>query len=304
MPITETQLARRKNYIGSSDMAAILGLDPFRSAYDVWLTKVKDLEEEQSKQEHLQLGQDFESIILDRAEKAIGKKIKPNQFRSAKDAGLPFGSNIDGITEDGFPVEAKTSGVFWPVNETWGEEGTDEIPHRVIVQCHVHLICTERDMCYVPVLKWGLKQSLYICKLDVEIRDAIIEKGKQFWEVNVIGKVEPVDSLPSLDIIKRVKREPETSVQLTEEGLNLVAEWLAAKEQRLAMEKEEKSLAAQVVAKLNDTEAGYTDDNRMVTYLQQSRSSIDSTRFKAEMPQIAAQYTKKSVYRVLRIKKA
>ncbi len=39
MPITNRQRKLRQDHIGSSDMAAILGVDPWRTAYDVWLEK-------------------------------------------------------------------------------------------------------------------------------------------------------------------------------------------------------------------------------------------------------------------------
>ena len=45
MPITDEQRERRKTRLGSTDIAAILGVDHFRTAYDVYLEKTDKLEE-------------------------------------------------------------------------------------------------------------------------------------------------------------------------------------------------------------------------------------------------------------------
>ena len=37
--LTPEQLERRRSSIGASDVAAILGLDPYRTGLDIWLQK-------------------------------------------------------------------------------------------------------------------------------------------------------------------------------------------------------------------------------------------------------------------------
>ncbi len=162
MGITAFQRQQRRHHLGSSDVATLFGLNPFQSQYDMWLEKTGQLEPDQSKKECLDTGNEFEPIILRRAQMVLGP-LKRNQYRSAKRLGLPLGANIDALALEhgGRPVEAKTSGLFWPVKEVWGEEGTDQVPDRVSVQSHVHMITTDTDLCYVPALFWGLRFSMY-----------------------------------------------------------------------------------------------------------------------------------------------
>lgn len=42
--ITESERELRTRYIGSSDAAAVCGLNPYRSAYDCWLEKTHRVE--------------------------------------------------------------------------------------------------------------------------------------------------------------------------------------------------------------------------------------------------------------------
>lgn len=295
MPITKEQLERRKNFIGSSDMAAILGLDPFRSAYDIYLSKTADLEDEK-KVEHLTLGNEFEPIILARAEKQLGK-LKPNVTCAPDDKSLPFESNVDAIAleRDDNPVEAKMSGVFWPIAEVWGEPGTDQVPHRITVQCHVHMICTGKKLCYVPVLMWGLKSVMYEVPFDEVIADTIIEKGKDFWQNNVLAKMPPEDSIPSLDMIKRVRREPDKTVDVSDDT---VTDWMASRDARLAAEKTEDKAKALLIAELGDADGGKSSKG-MVTFYEQSSQRVDSEEIKLLFP---GRYMKTTKHRVLRFK--
>ena len=297
MPITPEQLERRKNFLGSSDMAAVLGLDPFRSAYDIWLSKTKEFEQEQSNVAHLTLGNEFEPIILARAEKLLGK-IKPNVTCAPNDKTLPFESNVDGIAleKDNCPVEAKSSGVFWPVLEVWGEPGTDQVPHRVDIQCHVHMICTGKDLCYVPVLLWGLKSALYEVPYDKEIGARIIEKGKDFWQNKVLANIPPDDSIPSLDIIRRVRREPDKVVDLESD---LVTDWIFARDARLVAEKTETAAKALLIAGLGDAEGGRCNGG-LVTFFQQKQRRVDSDKIKELFP---GQYLKEITFSKLAFKK-
>ena len=48
MALTEVQRAARRHHLGSSDAAAILGLDPWRNAGDVYWSKVLDTADEES----------------------------------------------------------------------------------------------------------------------------------------------------------------------------------------------------------------------------------------------------------------
>jgi predicted phage-related endonuclease len=40
MSLTPEQIAIRRTRIGSSEVGAILGIDPYKSAYDVWTEKM------------------------------------------------------------------------------------------------------------------------------------------------------------------------------------------------------------------------------------------------------------------------
>lgn len=141
---------------------------------------------------------------------------------------------------------------------------------------------------------------MFQVKLDSVIRDVISETAAKFWLDYVETDTPPTDgSLPHASVIKRIRREPETVVDVDDA---LVIDWQAAKQtvkeaEAVADERERALLAA-----LGQAEGGLCSSGT-VTYLQQTRNGIDQKRLKAERPEICEIYAKPSVFRVLRFRK-
>jgi len=297
MPITGTQLEKRKDYLGSSDMAALLGLDPFKNAHDVWLDKTGKLEPLEPSPA-MQAGTFFEDGVLQYAEKELGPIIR-NQYRSARGRGIPLGANIDAIlVHTGQPIEAKTAGLFGPLRDIWGEAGTDEVPDRVIIQATVHMICSETEICHVAAFLAGRGFQMYEVRRDKTVAEVIEETATTFWLENVIADTPPSDTLPHAQTIKRIRREPESVVSLEQ---SLVDSWLTAKETLKEFEKAKEAAELELLTALGEAEGGMTELG-MLTYLAQSRTSIDTKLLKAEHPEIFEKYAKTSTYRVARWK--
>ncbi|MBN1510711.1 MAG: YqaJ viral recombinase family protein [Phycisphaerae bacterium] len=266
MPITKHQLQQRRHHLGSSDVAALFGLNKFAGAYDVWLEKTGQLAEESEAKEWLTLGNEFEAVILNRVEQELGP-LKRNQYRSGRRLGLPLGSHIDAIVvETGRPVEAKTSGIFWPTEEVWGEPGTAQVPDRVLIQAHVHLICAEADLCHAPKMGWGMKQDLYEVPRDEEMVAQICEYATAWWQRHVVEGREP-EGAPKPEVVKRRIRRAAKSAELPED---LIRKWRRAVKLCTKVGKLREDLQAQVLAALGDAEIG-TCGLGTVTYLEQCR---------------------------------
>jgi putative phage-type endonuclease len=254
MGITAYQRQQRRHHLGSSDVAALFGLNKFATAYDVWLEKTGQLAEAPANEAQA-LGNEFEPIILARAEKELGP-LKRNQYRSAQRLGLPLGSNIDALViETGRPVEAKTSGIWWPVEETWGEPGTDQVPDRVLIQAHVHMICAEADLCHAPKMGWGMRQDLYEIPRDEDMVKQICDYTAEWWQRHVVEGVPP-EGLPRLETVKRRIREAGKSVELP---VALIEKWRRAVQRAGKIDKIKEAAQAAVLAALGDAEVGICD---------------------------------------------
>lgn len=295
MPITNRQRKLRQDHIGSSDMAAILGVDPWRTAYDVWLEKTGKLAEREPT-DVMEAGNIFERAVLDHAEKALGP-MRRNV------PGIRYGTalmaNRDAVlqAEPFEPVEAKTAGLFGPVSEHWGEDGSDQVPDRVIIQAHVHLICTETpgqpvdmdpaipQLCHVPAFIGGRGFAMFEVHRNEKIVGMILEAAEAFWVKNVQTDTPPADSSASLQVVKRAIRQ---TGKTTEIDPQLVEDWLEARGRASQAEKAAEKAQAQILAAMADADAARAGRFGAVTYYQQTRKAYQC---------------KASTFRVLRHKK-
>lgn len=280
MPITEEQRVRRKRHIGSSDMSAILGLNPYRTAYDVWLDKTGQLEQQEGN-DRMDFGNAVEETILDYAERELGT-LRRNITIGL--AGTPIESNLDAQCEaDECPVEAKSTGIFGPIYGEWGEPGTDQIPDWILPQCHIHLIVTGAATCYVPALIGTRGLVMYQVEANERMKRIILERADEFWRYVEDG-TPPPESTPSPSILKHIRREPKKVIDIP---VDAVARWLKAKEEFARAEAEKDLAQAAVIAAMSDAECGRSELGD-VTYYEQTRKAHE---------------VKESKFRVLRFKK-
>lgn len=302
MPITEKQIERRKSYLGSSDMAAICGLSPWDTAKDIWIKKVFPLTPGKGT-EATERGIYLESGLLDFASQKTGYRITRNQFRAK---GI-FGANIDGLARLnggflGIGFEAKTTNL----SAEWGEEGTDQVPDYVALQCHHQMYCADLERVFIPVLTtyFGrLDMRLYKIERDDKLIAKLVDIGSEWWEHYVVPKTPPPQDTPArIELLKRIEREPEKVIALADE---LVSTWDAAQKARLEAEKMEKQALATLLEALGDAEAGMLSNWSMFTYLEQKGADrIDRKLLQSKYPEIYAEIASPTTHRTPRIKKA
>lgn len=281
--ITSEQREQRKKYLGSSDLPAILGADPWRTASDVYLIKTSPLVPELEKEESgvIEIGNSFESGVLDLFEKKQRVELERNVFLEYRH----YCSNLDALIKGGEPevVEAKTTGKV----EEWGPTDTDEVPSRVLIQTHQQMaiasksLGTEVKVAWVPVLLPGfrnLEYRIYKINRDEELLNTIIEMGDRFWNEHIVPRIPPINFSPALDLLKRVRRVPAKTVELSDVT---VRAWQTANAEKLRAEKLAKESLQELLVELGDAEAGTCEDG-VFTYYEQSRRGfvVDPTKFR------------------------
>jgi putative phage-type endonuclease len=283
----EQWLEDRKKAIGASDVAAILGVSPWASAWDVWADKTGRLEKWEGN-EQTRLGQFFEPSVLDYAESKLGELVRGERVLHAT---LPVASTLDArVLKNNRPVEAKTTGLAGPIYGDWGDSGTDEVPEYYLVQVHTQLLClSDADMGYL----FGLLPGRGVVEFNIERSDKICDHlGSvldDWWTRHIINDVEPSRDKASLEIVKRMKRIPSKSIDLNDEIAQLVQEREALKAKMKQFDKAIESIDSKLLSSLGDAEQATFPDGSGVTYFKQKRG---------------AYAVEECEFRVLRIKKA
>lgn len=185
----DIRVARRKG-IGGSDVAAVLGVHPYRTAHDVWLEKFALVERELG--EAALWGRVVEPAILDEYARREGVAVEkfefPKGFRRHKQHDWMLG-NIDAVVK-GKPigVDAKMAGLRQAPR--WGETNTDEMPEEYLLQAVWYLAITELERWDVPVLL-GQELRVYRVYPNRDLQNFLVEQCGEWWERYVLTKTPP-----------------------------------------------------------------------------------------------------------------
>lgn len=279
MSLTPEELERRRQYITATDIPQILGRSPWGNAADVYLAKVH------GKIAHgndaTRAGSLLEPSVLAWAHDQLGGVIA-GDWR-VHENGINACS-LDGMTLDGEPVEAKTSGIVGPgTPHQWGQPLTDEIPEYYLLQVHAQLLVTGAKRAWVPALLGGRGFVMYRVDANERLMAGILQISEQFWSEHIQQRVQPEGVLPSLETLKHLRREPGTVVTVADD---LVAMYQAAKDNLKAAQEVADEAQQRLMQAIGTAEAGRWSDG-MVTYFEQTRKAY----------QVA-----ESTYRTLRIK--
>lgn len=236
-----------KRLVGGSDVAAIVGISPYGSAFSVWDRIVNGTEREDTPA--LSRGRRLEPVVLDWYAERTGRVLQRDVRLAEGHRRASFDAIGRAAKHACRVVEAKTSGA----NDAnaWGEDGTDQIPVAYLAQAQWYSgmgietgLITE-DVVDVPALIAG-DFRLYHVAFDAEVYGELRERVDRFWVDHVLTKTPPEPTALPNDvesIRRRFRRHegetpldfaalpPETQVVL-EEYLRAYAEESSASERR------------------------------------------------------------------------
>ena len=298
MPITERQLENRVKHLGASDSPALFGYDPWKTSHDLFLEKTGQLIPEHKTNEAAEVGNMVEPGLLDWARAEIGAPITSNQYRVH--SGGVLAANHDGLVK-GHPwgVEAKSSGLMQGYDhEAWGDAGTDQVPERVLIQVFHQMAVSDLKRVFVPALLFRRGRVMYEVRRDEEMIEMVKDTATAFWVNNVLAGVPPEDVCASIEVLKRIRREPNKTVPLNADTVQEYLD-LKAKAKKATDDFEEKK--TKIITTLGDAEAGSFPGGKF-TYFEQGRSGLDQKRLKADHPELVEEYKSETRFRVLRMK--
>lgn len=284
-------LEERRKGIGGSDIAAIMGLSPFKTAYQVYREKRKEVEDWQGN-ELTDWGKRMEPAIRQWYSDKTGRDVRlPDKIMYHPQHPFMLAS-LDGFTDDGRVVEIKTA----RSGKDWGEPGTNQIPDYYAVQVHHYMTITGFQVADIPVSIAGSSPSLYIVEADKEISEMIIEACAKFWERVQSGN--PPDPVTYADAVARFgKIKSDGSIIATTELIEAIAGLKQLRAQIKELEEHEEAWKARIIIALGDQADTIIDGagQTLVTYkLANGRKLFDSKSLEKEMPEVYQKYLKQS----------
>lgn len=308
MAITPEQRVARRNHVGGSDVSAIMGLNPWRTAHDVWLEKTgRLLDTDEPPSAAADAGARFEPAVLGWAAERLGRLTTAGAVLELRHTSLPIVCHPDALVMgNGEPVEAKTSGLLHIKRDDsleWGEEGSDVVPVHYFIQAMVEGMCAKGKACNLPAFIGGRGFVMYRIEPDGEIAQRIADDVGQFWEKCVKADTPPEGVIVSLDVSKRRVRTAGKEVEVEESA---VKRWMDSKAAAEAATEEEELAKAELLTRLGDAEQSQLISGiGRVTYRQQLRGGLDTKRMRADLGEaVVRPYLTETPMRVLRVVKA
>ena len=212
-------LAARQSCITATDIAAVLGLSPWSTAFQVWLDKTgQSVAVEDNKA--MEWGRRLEPVIAAAYAEKTGTTVRKAEFLSRIIDGVPCGCTQDYVSEDGqINIEIKTSSM----RDGWGEEGTDQVPAYYLTQVQWQMGVSGMDMTHLAALITANDFRIYQIPFDEEAFIVMVRRAAEFWKLVVSQTAPDIDGSVACSeyLTKRFKGEskalmPAPTAEMTE----------------------------------------------------------------------------------------
>lgn len=181
--------ALRKQYIGGSDAAAVVGMNPFASAFSLWAEKVGKAPEFEGNLA-TEVGTFLEEFVAKKFERETGKTVRRCNLSLVNDA-YPWAiANVDRlIVGEDAGLEIKTTS---ELNMKKFKNG--EYPGNYYCQCVHYLAVTGKARWYLAVLIGNREFLTFTIERDEDEIAALMQAEEKFWCDYVLArKTPPVD---------------------------------------------------------------------------------------------------------------
>lgn len=288
----------RSGYIGGSDAAAVVGLNPYASAYSLWAEKTGrtagfagNLATE--------VGTYLEEFVAKKFEQATGKKVRRcNQ--SILNSLYPWAiANIDReIVGEDAGLEIKTTDSLNLKKFSGGE-----YPANYYVQCVHYLAVTGKARWYLAVLIGNREFRHFTIERDEGEIAALMDAENDFWQRVKNNTPPDADgSQATTEAIKTIYAGGcEDAVCDLYPHKRDIEQYMAVSARIKELEAAREEAANRIKAYMGNMTGGEWDRFR-VTWRTQSRSTFDCKRFAQDNPNIdISAYYKTTTARIFRV---
>ncbi|CAJ4810485.1 phage-type endonuclease [Burkholderia pseudomallei] len=229
----EQFLIERKSGVGGSDAAPILGLSPFKTAYEVWLDKTRTelIGNDVDSLERVQFGRLMEDIIAREYARREGVKVRRRHELIRHPRYQWMIANPDRLIEGrrcGLECKNVDSMAFRLGD--WGEPGTDQAPDEYVLQCQHYMVVLDYPVWHLAACVGGNRLVTFVIERDKELSEMLIDAEHEFWQHVEERRPPPLDyeHPMSLPLLRRLY--PGTNGETMELGEDMV-HWHHVKEQ-------------------------------------------------------------------------
>jgi len=318
-------LHARTRGIGGSEVAALLGVSPYATAFDVFRNKVDENGKPRFLAPYPKKGRKVRAELLtDNPVFEWGHRLEDAiAVKAADDLGLVGRSggglwqHLDHEIAIVTPDRVATARRSWePVGliecktstepEAWEN---NDAPLHYKIQAQWQMGITGISPCYLSCLLLDYERTFHIRKIvfdDVWFAE-MVEVAERFWEQHVLTGEPPMHDLThphTTDLLAElhphVVRE---SVQLGDGAREWIEAYHQAKEVVKVAETRLDEIKNWLKVQLGDAGSGYIEDEKVVGFPEVTTRRIAVTKLRELFPEIAEQVTETTTHRRMTVKK-
>lgn len=308
-------LEHRRTGIGGSDIAAIIGVSPYKTPWQIYVDKVGlvDLDDQEDEQtEQMEWGQLLEQFILDRWEHTTGRHASFRQLLGRHDDHDWMLATFDGLETEGpgdptgygdppepedvamaiRPIEVKNI-TDW----NWA----DGIPLHYQAQGQWQMMVSGLDSCLFVVLHAGRHLETYELEADPDDQAALLRAGEKFWRDHVEKEDPPFVLAADNAYMKRVYPDHDESEAIELEPAQ-ADRLLKVRSQLADLNEEHDLLQAEIKQSLGEFRIGTVAGRKAVSWSTEGNDRVSTKLLKERYPDIAKEVTTKGkTKRVFRV---
>jgi putative phage-type endonuclease len=285
---------RRRNSLNASEIAAVLGLSKWATAYDVWLTKIEDIRKEST--EAARWGHILQPIIAEEATKRSQLQILETEVYKKHYKENWAAATCDYICKDNkgqsMILEIKaTRDLSWP-----------EIPVDYRLQAAWQSFVTRIPHGQIAVLHASSKLKIYEFPDPSGWFDEVLEACRRFWFDHVLSKKPPEKKLIEEDALEEINATPGKKITFDLASQAALIELASIREEIKDLSERKIMLEDKIKFSMQDSEIGLMNGNTVVTWKESTMNRFDSIAFRKDQPALYNKYVKKQICRRFLIK--
>lgn len=287
----------RKNGIGGSDAAVVLGISPFKSSLELWYEKTDDTVKQEDETEAAYWGKQLEPVVRDEFSSRTGLKVHQESF-ILQHAKYPFmQANLDGYVYDSVygicAFEAKTASAYK------ASDWADGVPEEYYAQLQHYMAVTGYKGAYIAALIGGNHFVWKFVERDKKYIQELIRKEKEFWN-HVQNGMEPAadGTKVTAEFLNNLypHAEDDETLKLPKDAQQWIDLYLSAREGENKA-KADKRLAENQLKALLQNRGKAVLGGATVCWPEIVKENFDSKQLKIDEPEMYEQYMYKTQYR-------
>lgn len=301
-------LAQRRKGIGGSDISALLGLNPWKSSFELYLDKTGRLEENLTpeQEERMKWGTILEDVIAKDYAEQNGVRIQrinqqmthpehdcivANVDRVVLDDGTRARFNGERVLGANKVLEVKTANAFALNSDDWGDEGSEVVPTNYWLQVMWYMGITRLPVADIAVLFGGQRQKIFTVDFDKTVFDELVGQAVDWWQKHIINDVPP-EPANELEAKQKWQRSNGKEIQVTGDEADLINSLREIKRLKKGLDEEEQELRDRLIPALADGEIIMLGSEKLGSYKSNKDSIVTNWRAAYESLQPDADHIK------------